>query len=163
MRYETMMHSGRILLLAALALASCKSAAPEPALKAPGVSDKKQSDCTIVPRGCPGDASDNGCAATVVNLDENCSVSQQAAALMVSAAEEILNDRDLTRMRIVGPDLSCSNAFRNFLEEQGVPGWRLTIAAAPNRTFITFETEAWKERDCRTGEAVKPPPTSRAY
>lgn len=145
-----------LIALALTAAASCKSKPPnDPALAAPGVSTKDK--CPLVPHGCPGGADEDGCPDPMFEVGDACTLTAKTVQDLASAAEEMNNDKDLSRLRIVAPTMVCANIVRAHLEQHNVAGHRITMAVAPNTSLVSFQVDAWKEVDCRTGAAVKPP------
>lgn len=143
------------LLLVFLTAIACKSPPPnDPALAAPGVSKHK---CPLVPHGCPGSSDEDGCPDPLFAVGESCTITAEIASTLASTAEEMLNEKDLSRMRIVAPTMTCANSFRAHLEQQGVPDHRLTMTVAEDRSTVSFEVDAWKELDCKSGGPVRPP------
>jgi len=149
------------LLLAVILTASCASPPPnDPTLAAPGKSTQKDK-CPLVPHGCPGGADEDGCPDPIFEVGDGCTVTAQTVTLLADAAEEMKNEKDLTRMRIVAPTMTCANIFRAHLEARGIEDHRFTMGVDPNRSTVSFEVDAWKELDCKTGGAVKPPVYSK--
>jgi hypothetical protein len=145
----------RALLLVFVAAVACKSPPPnDPLLAAPGVSKVK---CPLVPKGCPGGADEDGCPDPLFQVGESCTVSAQTVADLAHAADEMLNEKDLSRLRIVAPTMTCANIFRAHLEQGGVPDYRLTMGVDETRSTVSFEVDAWKQLDCKTGATVTPP------
>lgn len=141
------------LLLIALLIACPK---PKEDLGTPGVS-KHKDNCPILPHGCPGGPADTGCPGLIIEVGDACALTAKGVADLNSVADELQNERDLTRLTVTSPSMTCSNIARAHLEQRGVPDWRIHVAQADNRTFISFEIDAWKEKLCRDGSAVKPP------
>lgn len=143
----------RRLLLCAMLLACPK---PKEDLGTPGkstVGDK----CGVLPRGCPGGPEENGCPDTIIEVGDSCAVTAKGVEDLQRAADEMLNDKDLTRLTIIAPSMTCANIVRAHFEQRSVPEWRLHVAEQANRTFISFAVDAWKEKSCRDGAPVKPP------
>lgn len=145
------------LVLLLIALSACPK--PKADLGTPGISDKKEK-CPVLPRGCPGGAEDNGCPDTMIPVGDSCAINAKGVADLSLAAQEMLNDRDVTRITIVAPTIICANITRAHFEAHGVPAWRLNVAEAENRTFISFQVWAWKEKACHDGSKFGPPPES---
>jgi hypothetical protein len=149
--------SVRVLLLAFVACVACKSPPPnDPALVAPGKS-KPNDKCTVIPHGCPGGVDEDGCPDPMFEVGDACTITAQTAANLATAANELNDEKDLSRMRIIAPTMTCANIFRAHLEQHGVADYRLTMGVDENRSTVSFEVDAWKEVDCKTGGAVKPP------
>lgn len=143
------------LLLAALVVVGCKSSQPDPALASVGKSTKAK--CALVPHGCPGGVDEDGCPDPVFQVSDECAVTAQTVTDLGDAAEDMKNEKDLTRLRITAPTMTCANIFRAHLEAHGVDDHRITMAVDTNRSGVSFSVDAWKEQDCRTGAVVKPP------
>ena len=148
-------------LLLTILLLGCKSPPPnDPALAAPGKSTANDK-CPLIPHGCPGNADEDGCPDPMYAVGDACTVSADVVNRLADAAEEMKNEKDLTRMRIIAPSLTCANIFRAHLEARGVEDHRFTMGVDENRSSVSFEVDAWKEKDCRTGAEVKPPVVSK--
>lgn len=146
------------LLLLLLTATACPRAR-DPELANPGVSSQK-ADCPVLPRGCPDTpraAQLEGCTDTVLPVGDGCMLASDSVAKLTAAAREMLDTPELTKLRVVAPSLTCANIARAHLEAHAVPEGRVTVAAAANRTFVSFEVEAWEERDCRSGAPSKLP------
>jgi hypothetical protein len=142
-------------LLAVVVSAGCKSPPPnDPALAAPGVSKHK---CPLLPHGCPGGPDEDGCPDPLYQVGDACTVTAKTVQDLASTAEEMNNEKDLSRLRIVAPTMECANIFRAHLEQNGVADHRISMAVADNTSAVSFQVDAWKEVDCRTGTSVKPP------
>lgn len=124
----------------------------EPPLVNPGVSTAK-SDCTLLPHGCAPE----GCPDLVIPLGEGCGVSQKGLSDLDHAAHELLDTPLLTKLVVVAPTLACANLVRAAFESRGVQPGRIQVAEEENRSFVTFQVEAWNEKDCRTGAPSKLP------
>jgi hypothetical protein len=141
-------------LLFVVLLAACPK--PKEDLGTPGVS-KHNDKCTILPHHCPGGADDDGCPGVIIEVGDSCALSAKGVADLNAVSDELLNERDLTRITVTSPSMTCSNIARAHLEQRGVPDWRIHVAQADNRSFISFEIDAYKEKLCRDGSPVKPP------
>lgn len=147
----------RFVLLSFLAvvfLAACPK--PKIDVGTPGVT-KVKNNCMILPRGCAGGPEDTGCPDTIIEVGDNCTLTAQGVQDLQRAADEMLNDRDVTRLAIISPSMTCSNIVRAHFEQRGVPEWRLHVVETANRTFINFQVDAWKEKSCADNTVVKPP------
>lgn len=143
----------RTLLLLVL-LAACPK--PKEDLGTPGVSAKPNDQCTILPHHCPG-RDEDGCPDVIIEVGDACALNADGVRHLNAAADELLNHKELTRVTIEAPSLTCANIARAHLEQRGVPGWRVLVAAAENRTFINFTVEAIDEKRCADGAPAKPP------
>lgn len=136
-------------------VSGCGSKPPnDPALAAPGVSQHK---CPLVPHGCPGGVDEDGCPDPIFEVGDACTLTAKTVQDFASAAEEMNNDKDLTRLRIVAPTMVCANIVRAHLEQHNVADHRITMAVSPNTSVVAFQVDAWKEVDCHSGATVKPP------
>jgi hypothetical protein len=141
------------LLLCALLLGCPK---PKEDLGNVGVS-KASDKCTVLAHRCPGSADDDGCPDVMIEVGDSCQITAKGVENLQQAADEMLNDKDLTRLIIIAPTMTCANIVRAHFEQRNVPSWRLVVAEQANRTFISFEVAAFKEKSCRDGAPVKPP------
>lgn len=141
-------------LLAAVLLSACPKRGPD--VGTPGVTKVKDT-CGMLPRGCGGGPDDMGCPDVIIEVGDSCALTAKGVEDLQRAADEMLNEKDITRLAIVSPSMICSNIVRAHFEQRGVPEWRLHVVEQANRTFISFEVDAWKEKSCANGTAVKPP------
>ncbi len=140
----------RLALLLLVSTLGCRPS--EPPLVNPGASTAK-SDCTLLPRGCSVD----GCPGLVIPLGTGCGVSQQGLADLDRAAHELLDTPLLTRLLVIAPSVACASLVRAAFEARGVQAGRVQVAEEENRSFVSFQVEAWNERDCKTGAPSKLP------
>ncbi|MBI2392996.1 MAG: hypothetical protein HYV09_25660 [Deltaproteobacteria bacterium] len=146
-----------LLLVVLLVLLGACTRARDPELANPGVSPQK-GDCPLLPRGCAGTpTSTEGCPDAILPVGDGCMLASDSVVKLTAAAREMLETPELTKLRVVAPSLTCANIARAHLEAHGVPEGRVSVAAAANRTFVSFEVEAWNERDCRSGAPSKLP------
>ncbi len=145
-----------VLVVLGVASVACGKTAPrEPSTI--GVS-KRPDTCTTIPHGCPGTADDDGCPDVLIEVGNDCKLTAKAVGDLQTAASEMLNEAKLTRLLVVAPTIVCANIVRAHLETHGVTAWRVIVAEDANRSFVSFQVDAWMGRDCRSGAAVKAPP-----
>lgn len=130
-----------------LSAVACKSTPPPENVGVTphaGGSDK----CLAFARGCPGSADDDGCPEQMIALGPDCTLAGDAEKQVATAAQEVMNEADLTRLAIVAPSPNCGDAVRARFEEAGVPPTRLETRTDTSRSFVSFQVLAWKGVVC---------------
>ena len=146
--------------VAVVLTAACGSKTPLPA--SPGSSSVAgaKDKCGWLAKGCPTSPSSptsptsptsedvDGCPEPLLAVGAECTLDADTAKKVGGIGQDMIDDADFTRVRLVAPTLACAGSIRARLEAMGIAEGRIQIAEEANRSYLSFEVAAWHGAEC---------------